>query len=371
MLDNLSLAYQLLELKPFLENAHINKISELKRGFVKIKLHTKEGSKDLILAPNELFISSFSLQARHGKSNFARALKTELYNKKIDGVYLNEFDRIVVIKFFKHSLILELIGQGNKVLVDDDNVIISCEKNEEWADRTIKKGEAYIFPNPNGLNPSKVSVKDLEKAFSKSEKDSIRTLISCVNVSPKVAEEIFHNLKFKKDSKAVELKKTQLEKIAKLLKEFYSVKKSKLKPVLYKETPYPFKLKHLSGEQKLNSINVYIDEQASKEFSKANVKEEKLQKENVSRLEFHQKQQAQAKEKFENQVIENQKKGELIYEHFNELDELRNAILTGMKKDLKEKEIMYKFDSAAKKGNNTAKLLVGIDFSKKKFQVDL
>lgn len=371
MLDNLSLAYHLLELKPLLENAHINKVSELKSGFVKIKLHTKIGSKDLILAPNDLFISSFSLQARHGKSNFARALKTELYNKKIDGISLNEFDRIVVIKFFKHSLILELIGAGNKVLVDSENVIISCEKNEEWADRTIKKGESYIFPNPNGLNPSKVSVKDLEKAFSKSEKDSIRTLISCVNVSPKIAEEIFHNLKIQKNSKAVDLKKNQLEKIAKSLKDFYTIKKSKMKPVLYKETPYPFKLKHLSGEKSIDTINGFIDEQASKELSKADVKSEKARKENISKLEFHKKQQALAKEKFEKQIIENQKKAELLYEHFNEVEELRTAILTAMGKDLKEKEIMYKFNSAAEKGNKTAKLLIGIDLSKKKFQVEL
>ena len=199
LLDNLTLAYLVKELKPILKGAYVNKVSELKNAHQKIKLHTKQGSKDLILTPNELFLTNYSLQARHTKSSFAVALKKELYNKKIVDLQQHEFDRVITINFLEHSLILELLGQGNKILVDSKGKIIACQKNERWADRTTKKGEQYVFPKPRGINPLKLTQQNLKKAFEESKKDVIRSLVGFVNVSPIVAEEILFRAKRKKD----------------------------------------------------------------------------------------------------------------------------------------------------------------------------
>src|SRR3989344_8716005 len=100
--DNLSLAYHLEEIRPFLEGAYINKVSELSSSFLKIKLHSKSGSKDLIISQNSFFISEYSFPARHGKTNFAVALKKELYNRKIVGIKLHDFDRVIEIKMLEH-----------------------------------------------------------------------------------------------------------------------------------------------------------------------------------------------------------------------------------------------------------------------------
>ncbi|MFH1391517.1 MAG: NFACT family protein [Candidatus Diapherotrites archaeon] len=373
MLDNLSLAYLLLELKPILVNGFINKISEIKNGFIKVKIHTKKGTKDLILAPNELFISNYSLQARHGKSGLANALRKELYNKRIIDVYQNELDRVVVIKFLEHFIVLELIGEGNKIFLDNEGIILSCQRNEQWADRTTKKGEKYIFPKPNGINPTKLTSSDLKEAFSVSEKDSIRTLISLVNISPFVAEEVFFQLKLDKKSKANTLKDPEIKKIASKVKEFYTPKPSNLAPVSFNEQPYPFTLgAQKTPAEKIDSINFFIDEKISNSLTKIEIeKEAAVNKKAVSKLEFHRNQQTLAKTKFEDQADEGKIKAELIYQHYNELEELRSAILKAMKIGLKEKEIMYKFNSAAEKGNKTAKLVTQIDFSKKKFTVEL
>jgi len=372
MLDNLSLAYLLLELKPLLENAYVNKVSEIKNGFIKMKLHTKKGSKDLILAPNELFISQYSLQARHGKSGLAIALRKELYNKRIIGVEQHEFDRVVVLNFLEHSLVLEFLGDGNKIFLDSEGKILACQKNETWADRTIKKGEQYIFPKPKGLNPSTLTQKQLKEIFSASKKDSIRTLISGVNISPLVAEEVFFQLKIDKKSPPNTLKDAEIKRISLKTKEFYTPNTRNLMSVSYNETPYPFTLAHLTGDSKVDSLNSFIDEKASSSFAKVEVeKQETEKKKQLSRLEFHAKQQKQAKVKFESQIEQSREKAELIYQNYSELEELRKAVLQAMKKGLKEKDIMYKFNSAAKKGNRVAKLITCIDLSKKKFTVEL
>ena len=81
-LDNLSLAFLIEELKPILEGAYINKAAGLSRGVLKLKLHTKQGSKDLIICPDRLFITNYSMAAGHGKTNFEVAMKKSLYNRR-------------------------------------------------------------------------------------------------------------------------------------------------------------------------------------------------------------------------------------------------------------------------------------------------
>ena len=56
-LDNITVAYLVLELSALLENSYVNKVSEISGGVLKLKLHTKQGSKDLIIANAVPYIS--------------------------------------------------------------------------------------------------------------------------------------------------------------------------------------------------------------------------------------------------------------------------------------------------------------------------
>ncbi|MEK6957827.1 MAG: NFACT family protein, partial [archaeon] len=335
--------------------------------------HTKQGSRDLILTPQALFITNFSVPARHGKSNFANALKKELYNKKIKTIEQHGFDRVVEIKLIEHSLVLEFVGEGNMVLIDAKGKILSCLKNEKWADRETKKGLQYVFPKPRGTNPIELDARELKKVFSESKKDSIRTLISAAGISPLIAEEIFFELKIDKGAPASGIAEKDLERICANAKGLYFVSAEKLAPVAYKEFAYPFALKHLQENPlPIKSLNFYLDEKIASSTGKPETKkEEKQSEQKVSKLEFHVQQQKLAREKFGKAIEENTKKAELIYANYNGLEELRAAILKAMKAGYKEKDIMYTLDSAASKGNKTAKILKSIDLQKKKFEVEL
>jgi len=375
LLDNLSLAFLVRELNPLLENAFVNKVSQLEKGVLKIKLHTKQGSKDLILAPNAFYISSYSMPATHKKSNFTASLRKELYNKRITAIEQHDFDRVVALKFLEHSLVLELLGEGNAALLDSKGKIISCLKNESWSDREIRKGSQYKFPHARGLNPLEISAEKLSGIFSSSEKDAVRTLISALNISPLAAEEILFALKIDKGLKASALTEKDFARIAEKVKDFYSAEKSSASGAFaYKDFVYPFKLKHLTEQPvPAESINSFLDEALSEKVSKTKAKdlEESNAEEKISRLEFHKKQQGEARKKFEAQAEENKKKAELIYENFSALEGLRKAVLSGAGKGLSEKEIMYKIGSAASKGNKTAKLLKSVDLKKKVFEAEL
>jgi predicted ribosome quality control (RQC) complex YloA/Tae2 family protein len=78
-LSNLALHHLINELNYF-ENGFVNNIQTLENNWIKMKVHTKEfGDKQLILAPNAIFASSQSLQAKQSPGGFSAFLKKFLY----------------------------------------------------------------------------------------------------------------------------------------------------------------------------------------------------------------------------------------------------------------------------------------------------
>jgi len=329
----------------------------------------------LIIAKNNFFISNYSIQAKHGKNNFAVALHKGLYNKRVVGAALHEFDRVVEIKMLEHSIILELLGEGNQILIEKGGKIISCAKNEEWADRTTKKGEKYIFPK-HSLNPAKVLGGELHNIFSASQKDAIRTLLIAVNMPPVLAEEVLLLIKIDKSRAANSITAAEAEKISKKINGFYSnisILQEGYLPVAYKTFIFPFRLAHLKEEPvNIKSINDYLNENlvhsiaTPKEHEKSQVSKGK-----VSGLEFMKAQQIGARSKFESQIEQNKQKAELIYKHYSEIDELRKAVLSGIEKGKSEKQILEALAGASKNGSAAAGLLRKLSLKDKKMELEL
>lgn len=368
--DSLTLKYLIFELGPILENSFVNKVSELERGILKIKLHTKQGSKDLIISGDSLFLSGYSHNARHGKTPFAESLKKQLYNKRIIGIEQHGSDRIVLIKFLEETLILEFINEGNKILIEKSGKIISCEKKEEWADRVTKKGEIYKFPKQSGQNPQNLNMEKLTAIFSTSEKDAIRTLISKGNVPPLLAEETFHKINLNKNKKATELSKVEIEKIFAKLSYFLEPAQEKLLPSLYKSFAYPFKLEHLKEEPKqMPTLNSCFDESFAHPEEVAEVKKEE-KKDNSTKLEFMRGQQENAREKFKSQIDLNAQRAELIYKNFAQIETLSREVQKLAKSGFKEKEIAQKIHELAKTNPNFS-IFRKVDLKTKKFEIEL
>lgn len=59
-LSNLALRHLVGELQ-FLVNGFVNNAQSLENGWVKVKVHTKLGDKNLVLTPNALFVPNISL----------------------------------------------------------------------------------------------------------------------------------------------------------------------------------------------------------------------------------------------------------------------------------------------------------------------
>ena len=61
-------------------------------------------------------------------------------------------------KDITYTLIVELFSQGNIILLDEENNIISPLKRKQWSDRDISAKREYIFPPENGINPQDIQI---------------------------------------------------------------------------------------------------------------------------------------------------------------------------------------------------------------------
>lgn len=375
--SNLTLAYLVAELKQAVEGTFINSIQSLNENTLKIKLHSKEqGTIELIAAANALYRTNYKLKVQEKQSGFAAFLKKRLYNKRILSIEQHGFDRIIEMHFAESDLVFELFAQGNVIFNDKTGKIISCQRNEEWRDRKIRRNEQYIFP-AGKKSILESSEEEFKKALQESSQDCVRAVITVFNIAPVAAEEACALAKIEKQKKSKELSAAEIKKLFLELQQLYAVEIKNLQPVVFgnekEQQLLPFRFSSVAAEQKrYNSLSEALDEHLSVGFAKAEETKANAETDKKkARLQYSLAEQLKARERLEKDVVESKKKAELIYSHFTELKELVEAINRAIGKKTSKKELMYKIKNAALEGNKTAGLLVEFDEKGKKIFVEL
>lgn len=370
IIPNISLAYLVSELAPVLEGGILRKVQELDNGWLKLRFQTKKGTKDVIAAPDAIFLTSFSIPAKQLTSGYGAFLRKKVVNKKILSLKQNCFDRVLVMEFEGFFLIFELFAKGNVILTDKDYTILSAYRKETWKDRVLKKNEEYKFPSSKGVCTTVVNAPVLKKIFSESEGDAIRTLVKGVNIDPGFAEQACKNAVILKEEKASEIEGKRIAGLVKAIADLYSVSMKKEKPVVVKKgdrevlLPFPLEI-GLEIVEEFSSINEALDNDYSKSFEeKSSEKETEVVSKKKKQLEFSMAQQKDAEKSLLEKAESSSEKAELIYSNYSELSELLKAVEIGVGKKLPEKEIMYKLKSRFP-------FLKNLDLKNKKLTVSL
>ncbi len=344
-IPNLTLAYLIAELSPLLQGSILRKVQELSNNWLKIKLQTKQGSRDLIISPSAFFITSYSLPAKQQSSGFGAFLRKRLANKKLLSLKQHSLDRIALLEFDSYFLILELFAKGNVILTTKEMEIVSAYRKEKWRDRTISKGEPYKFPSSKGLNPLEVSLKELKKSFSESKADCIRTLVSALNIAPIAGEEACLKARIEKAKPAGKVKESELKKLLAELKKLYAVDLKKLKPGIAAGILLPFEMRSAGAFDKtFPSLNEAIDEFFSLQFSQ----EKQLATPGISKLgqlERGLKRQLDSIAVLERKAEEARAKGEAIYTNYAAVNEALQLAREFAEGRITKKQVMYKLNS--------------------------
>jgi predicted ribosome quality control (RQC) complex YloA/Tae2 family protein len=364
-LTNIALAYQVHYLNQELQNGFINKIQRLENGFTKIKVHTKQGSKDLIIANNAPYITEYSFPAKINSTGFEAFIKKVLFNKRIKSINQPDYERTIEIEFEDYSLICEFFPESNMILLNKEKLIEAFKHQFKSIKRKIKKGLMLPEKEKIKLNPLNLNEKQIKELISKENPE--KALIQEINLDPLIAKEAINSLLNKNNE-------LNAKKLTENLVSLHEINEKNYFPTIINSKIYPFKLNSIKKEQiQINSINSVLDEFYKKELTenKEILKEKKLKEKELNKVEASIKQQIKAKEKFEKEINENKKKAELIYENYQEIEEIIKAVNSAVKKGLKEKEIISKFQEAEKKGNLTAKKIKGINLNKKEIEIEL
>ena len=360
-LSNLALSHLVEELQ-FLENSFVNNVQTLENNWLKMKVHTKQfGDKNLILTPNSLFISNYSLPAKGSPGGFSALLKKYLFNQRIISLKLHGVDRIVVMEYPEVFVILELFAKGNIILCNKEMTIIKSMRKEEWKDRILAANAPYKFPSSRGTNPAEENLSEFENKIKQNDKSFFGACVDVLNTSPLILEYVFDELKVDKKKDAKVATQKEIKEIFTKMKEIYSAKEGQVyvnQGVIYSTEIGKSKEKEFENIQAaLNSLLVSNAE-----------KKEVVIKENPKKTE-----ESKKKIKYEKDIeakhaqivglgvkeTESQKKGEEIFLHYQEIKEVIGAIEKAKSKGLEEKEIVAKI-------NAVKPLIKELDFKKKK-----
>ncbi|MBN2126827.1 MAG: NFACT family protein [Candidatus Diapherotrites archaeon] len=367
-LTNIALAYQVNFLNEELKLGFINKLQRLDNGFIKIKVHTKKGSKDLIIANNAAFITQYSFPASQNSSGFEGYAKKILFNKRINEITQPEYERTIKIEFEDFNLICEFFPESNVILTDKQNIVQAFKKQFKSEKRKMKKGLMFPEREKTKINPLNVSAEEIKKIIESTNPE--KALIDEINAVPLIIKEALNSVQKNKAGK----QELNAKKLAEKIIELHEINEKKLSPKLIEGKVYPFELKTIKKEQKeIESINSALDELYRNELE-GNPKletEKKEKQKSLNKIEASIKQQMQAKDKFLEEIKKNQEKAEMIYQNYTEIEEIINAINSAVKKGLREKEIMQTFKEAGEKGNKTASMIKSIDLKKKEVEIEI
>jgi len=339
-IPNITLSAIVQNLKPLIEESFIEKAQDLENNWLKLRLHSRNGSSDLVFSPKSVFISEFRVNARAESSGFGAFLKKHVLGKKIVKFEQKGFERIVELELTNGIKILaELFAKGNILILDEKGNILRPYRKEHWSSRELVQGKEYVAPPSRGLNPLKLTAEQLRGGFESAEKDAVRELLRVVGMPPIIAEEACVRAGIDKQKKAVELEEKELKRLAGKIIELYSLKELSGKAFLVKHgngsVLLPFESKAgFAVVKEFESLNSALNELFLMPFLKPEKKENKR----AIELEKSIEDQKLAMEKNRRAIEENKLKAEAIYTHYADL----TAVLKQMNIGKIKKEIMYK-----------------------------
>ncbi len=333
-------------------NYYIEKIYQISPDEIIIKIKNPENrEKEILYIRNGKFIclTKKVFETPIKPSIFAMTLRKYLQNGKISSITQQDFDRIIKIKIRRanreYTLIIELLSQGNVILVDPNGDIILPLIQQRWAHRTLRGREHYNPPPPQ-IDPFELKYDEFREILLKSEADLVRTLAVKLHLSGIIAEEICVRAHIEKTLK--EFNEEILRKIYNELKKFLKIFIDKdFKPVFVKKDkeiidllPFPFQsytdVSFENTKTMVDSLAVFIDKKEEHgEYKKELSEIDKI----IGKLERQLRQQEESIEDIKNKIENKKLEGDLIYLHYQECEELLREINILLKEKDKQKYI--------------------------------
>jgi predicted ribosome quality control (RQC) complex YloA/Tae2 family protein len=340
------IAVAIQELKPTVADSRVNNIYQVSEKTVIFKLHKIDlpPIRLVMEAGRRMHLTSYSEENPNEPPTFCMALRKYLRGAWLVGIEQYEFERIVTLSFRTKTgvlkLVVELFGEGNIILTNEQNVIIHALTLKKMRDRDILHNVVLQLPPSISKNPFKIVLPELEEAVKNAgEVEVVRAIARFLGVGGVYAEEILLRANIEKTTHANALTNEQVKVIFDVLQELLSaISSMRLEPciVLDAEGEFldvvPLKLKRYEGfkTQIFSNFNQALDEfflrvtVAERAVDRVEVDKLKKEAERLRRVVVEQEESVQSDiEKSERDKLI----GDTIYAHFQELQAFQDQLI--------------------------------------------
>jgi predicted ribosome quality control (RQC) complex YloA/Tae2 family protein len=338
------------ELRENILDSRVNNIYQVDAKTLIFKLHKAESPAFQLLleAGRRLHLTSYAAEKPQVPPAFCMALRKYLRNGWLVNVEQYEFERVVVFHFKTKNgrvrLILELFGDGNIILVGENDKILQALVYKRMRDRNIVRGETFLFAPSSGQNPFKVSHEELRNGLkSFGDVEVVRSIARFLSIGGLYAEEVLLKAGVDKAKHCKELNNEEVNAIYSNLQNLLSqVASGRLEPsvVLDEEGSFfdvtPFRLKRYESlkHKPYKSFNEALDDFYAKvtavEKTTVSLKIEELNHE-AERLRRVIESQEKALAEAEAKAEYYRRIGDAIYAHANELQALLERFMADKK----------------------------------------
>lgn len=365
------------ELNNLLSGARVDKSFQPTKDIVVMRFHVPgTGRVDLIMeCGSRIHISQYPLENPTNPPTFPMLLRKRIKGGHVESIKQHNFDRVVEIRIKKdkyYTIIVELFGKGNIILLDDENNIILPLKRKYFSARDISSKKEYVFPEELGINPITADEDDFKSLFKDNESDVVRTLARN-GFGSLYAEEIIERanetVQINKNTPNSEITEEQLTGLYKGFKDLFdSLNDEVIKPQIVKkdskEDVVALDLVKYEGYEKTHfeTFNEACDEFYSK---KVNIDIKSIQEsawnKKVNKFEKRLQIQEETLNNFNKTIENSQHKGEIIYSNYPSIENIITVVNQARSKDYSFKEIGKILKKAKEDGMDEAQIYESID----------
>ena len=362
-MSNVDICRIVKELNEEIIDARIDKAYQPTYDTIRIKLRKAgEGRKDLVIqAGVRIHLTDYPQPNPTIPPNFPMLLRKHLNGGSITNIKQHNFDRIVEITIQKkeeYTIIVELFSKGNVILLDKDKRIISPLKHKKWQDRKITAKEEYKYPPEKGININDTNTEEILGILESSDSDVTRT-IATNGLGGLYAEEIIKNAHIDKSTPAKDITEKQANDLYLSIESLFDkVEHEPNALIILDENDKNKDLVpiNLNTYKESKSLSFETFNKAADEFyGKKIVNEIQSQEENqwtkqINKYKKRLNMQEESLEKFYKTIDDTQHKGDTIYAHYNEIQNIVD-IINNAREKYSWKEISSIIKKSKKEGN--------------------
>ncbi|MFX1509680.1 MAG: ribosome rescue protein RqcH [Promethearchaeota archaeon] len=354
----------LREIKDIVVGRWILNIYQL-NGTLLFKLSSDSPNKIwLLIEPGKrMHLTALTYEREAKLRAFCKALRKQLRDHKISEIEQHDFDRVVYLRAGppekRFTLVIELFGGGNAILLDPQNRIISAMTFRRMRDRDIVRGAPFQFPPLRAMDPRKISLKNLNEILDQSDHELIRTLARNLNMSGTTVEEILATAKLEPTAIASSLDAKKRKTLHTELKRYFqTLAEEALSPqIIFNEEEEPVRVVPLTSalhpkakRKNFANFNEALDEFYSSHTEDIAVDhvEQKYQQELV-KLQRLRNQQQEHLNTMQSRAVQSRESANTIYQNLPIVEELLSTIQEARQQNLSWNEISKRLEEGKRK----------------------